>query len=79
VSLKSDNKNQDLDDEIIFKSFLIAEPDFFGLLEVNLKKQLSMMPEIEKVNLKYDLKDSRDMTEKIKSLGVSLLKRDFVH
>ncbi len=66
-------------DETIIATLLRAEPRFFSYLKRDIKKQLSMMPEIEKHQLKYELKESKEMTEKIKALGIDLLEREFVH
>ncbi len=66
-------------DESILMTLIQAEPKFFQFLKMDLKKQLAMMPENEKYKLKYDLKESKEMTEKIKNMGIELLYRNFIH
>ncbi len=66
-------------DESILMTLIQACLLFFQFLKMDLKKQLAMMPENEKYKLKYDLKESKEMTEKIKNMGIELLDRNFIH
>ena len=63
----------------ILEKFISECPEEFSSQKVKLKAQIKRMPELYKRSIKEDMKEALRLKVNIKSLGQSILRKNFIH